>query len=269
VVDTNGIDPDDAKRKRKGNRDDDYLLAVAEAKLLIEAQEALGTPAKIAATTVLGILKASYAWVSNLEARLDGPGNFDFYLYASPGEKVKNDYKLRPGFKPSSNNLTKEQWKKEYSDYRRNTRNGGSYDGMDKEDVEAIEKSLNQHTKRENGKFGQQDATVDQTNLQSSQTTTYTESTSKTKKELENDAPDLTKRALPQYIELTEGPNFIDHFRRHRKHLKGLNGKTYRTDADGGEFLEDLHGLIKDGKLKYVGDGELTVGQGALNIFRG
>ena len=144
MVDTNGIDPDDAKRKRKGNRDDDYLLAVAEAKLLIEAQEALGTPAKIAATTVLGILKASYAWVSNLEARLDGPGNFDFYLYASPGEKVKNDYKLRPGFKPSSNNLSKEQWKKEYSDYRRNTRNDGSYDGMDKDDVEAIEKSLNQ-----------------------------------------------------------------------------------------------------------------------------
>jgi hypothetical protein len=69
-------------------------LAVAEAKLLIEAQEALGTPAKIAATTVLGILKASYAWVSNLEARLDGPGNFDFYLYASPGEKVVNDYEV-------------------------------------------------------------------------------------------------------------------------------------------------------------------------------
>lgn len=135
-MDTDGINPDDAKRKRKGNRDDDYLLAVAEAKLLIEAQEALGTPAKIAATTVLGILKASYAWVSNLEARLDGPGNFDFYLYASPGEKVKNDYKLRPGFKPSSNNLTKEQWKKEYSDYRRNTRNSGSYDGMDEDHME-------------------------------------------------------------------------------------------------------------------------------------
>ena len=93
---------------------------------------------------MLGILKASYAWVSNLEARLDGPGNFDFYLFASPGKKVKNDYKLRPGFKPSSNNLTKEQWKKEYSDYRRNTRNDGSYDGMDKDDVEAIEKSMNQ-----------------------------------------------------------------------------------------------------------------------------
>jgi hypothetical protein len=92
VVDTNGIDPDDAKRKRKGNRDDDYLLAVAEAKLLAEAQEKLGTPALLAAKFIFSTLKVNYPWVSRIEARIDGIGVFDFFIYASPGNKFIENY---------------------------------------------------------------------------------------------------------------------------------------------------------------------------------
>ncbi len=97
VVDTKGVDPEDAgRRKPTGDRDADYLFAVAEAKVLIEAQEALGTPAKISAKLVLGMLKSTYPWVSGMEARPDGPGIYDFYMSASPKQKVKNDYKIDP-----------------------------------------------------------------------------------------------------------------------------------------------------------------------------
>jgi hypothetical protein len=66
------------------------------------------------------------------------------------------------------------------------------------------------------------------------------------------------------------GPNFRDHFLKHKSLLRPITGKTYRYLAENGpEFLQDLTDLVNDGTLVYLGQGTLVSDQPPGLVFRG
>ncbi|HEX8626755.1 MAG TPA: hypothetical protein VF755_01105 [Catenuloplanes sp.] len=73
---------------------------------------------------------------------------------------------------------------------------------------------------------------------------------------------------------ITAGSNlsrFKKHYLDHRALLEKALGKTYPKwkGDEGAEFLNDLHEMVKSGKLKYNGLGTLAKDQPAGHVFRG
>ncbi len=70
---------------------------------------------------------------------------------------------------------------------------------------------------------------------------------------------------------ITAGKNFKDHYIRHKKLLESIMGNKYgkfKEDAD--KFLNDIFNVIKDGKVKFVGNGTLNITMTEpCKIFRG
>ena len=67
------------------------------------------------------------------------------------------------------------------------------------------------------------------------------------------------------------GKNFKAHWQSHRRLLENLLNKKYpkwKVD-EGAEFLDDMHELVKSGRLKYQGMGTIKKDFPACHIFRG
>jgi hypothetical protein len=76
---------------------------------------------------------------------------------------------------------------------------------------------------------------------------------------------------VPCFGAITKGKNFKPHYLDHRAILAKILNKTYpkwKVD-EGAEFLVDLHDMIKDGRLAYVGKGTIPLGSEAAHIYRG
>ncbi len=75
----------------------------------------------------------------------------------------------------------------------------------------------------------------------------------------------------PTAKEIGKGPNFKEHCIKKQPLLEDVLNKDYPSwsEGQGDEFLKDLNQLVKDGDLKFVGEGTLNKTDVAGAVYRG
>jgi hypothetical protein len=134
VVDTDNVDPEDAKnRKSKDNEADDLVWAAAEAKMMLAAMEAAGIDPVTAAESTYAALRAHYKWIKNVQADPDGL-EWDIFIIASK-HKVYEFFKSLHG---KSLNRLKERAKEQGWAFDDELRSGKGWFFTDENGIERI-----------------------------------------------------------------------------------------------------------------------------------
>jgi hypothetical protein len=68
---------------------------------------------------------------------------------------------------------------------------------------------------------------------------------------------------------LTRGPNFFEHFDKHRNVLERVTGRRYDLNTHQEDFLNDIQNLIHSGGVQLVGFSTIKKGQPLVAVFRG